>query len=730
MQSNFFMLAKLIISSCIFLFISIDVFCQASTPMLNGNLSDKQKADTIFYLARKNFRKGNFDSADYWLISGYQFAKKTNDAETMAKYNVELANSKYMQGKYAKGLPYINDAFSLLKNVDSYELKNSALLIAGNCYSGLQKKDSALKYFFDCVDYNNKKFPYRNWLPYTAIGEVFLHTDNFAESEKYYQQAYQLTAGKEGKPDHGYVLTMFANLFYVTQKHDGFAKLIEEYNQLMALRKMKDGKEPSHNLMMVQWQSDKLEDRVKFITKVKEACIHSGALLSVYLTNGYLINLYEKNKQYEKALQFAAENETLALTNRDIYTEYVSNKVKYGLYKKMNSHMEAEKTADRLFILKDSISNIQRRNIAMELEGKYESDKKQKEIALLQTKGKLDAATIANEIQNRKTLFKENELKQLAIIEQQKNYVLLTRQNSLMDSIVESEQAYNGLLVSENNLKQSQLTKEQLLKEALARENNLQTNQLAKNKQITWLLTGGIALLLFSGFSIFTLYKKQKNKNAIIQKQAYNLEILMKEIHHRVKNNMQIVSSLLDLQSISIKDQHASDAVKEGKNRVQSMALIHQNLYSEDNLKGIKAKQYINNLLQNLCDSYNISNDKVNIHSDIEDLNLDVDTMIPIGLILNELLTNAFKYAFPKDTADNAVARGVLEIHLHEQNKQLQLSVKDNGPGFPLELDSKTASSFGLRMIRAFAQKLKAVVEIKNDNGASIKINITKYAMA
>ena len=187
---------------------------------------------------------------------------------------------------------------------------------------------------------------------------------------------------------------------------------------------------------------------------------------------------------------------------------------------------------------------------------------------------------------------------------------------------------------------------------------------------------------------------------------------------------MQIVSSLLDLQSISIKDTQASEAVKEGKNRVQSMALIHQNLYSEDNLKGIKAKQYISNLLQNLCDSYNISNDKVKIVADIQDLNLDVDTMIPVGLILNELLTNSFKYAFAGDN------KGLLEVQLKQQNENLLLKVKDNGPGFPPELDAKTAKSFGLRMIRAFAQKLKASMHITNEDGAMVELNITKFALA
>lgn len=238
------------------------------------------------------------------------------------------------------------------------------------------------------------------------------------------------------------------------------------------------------------------------------------------------------------------------------------------------------------------------------------------------------------------------------------------------------------------------------------------------------MLAGGAALLLLSGISILVLYRKQKKKNRIIQKQATDLEVLMKEIHHRVKNNLQVVSSLLDLQSHSISDAQAHEAVKEGKNRVQSMALIHQNLYSEGNIKGIKLKEYVGNLLQTLCDSYNITNDKVKINVAIDDLNLDVDTMIPLGLVLNELVSNSFKYAFKEKQ------NGELNITLEEKADQLHLIVSDNGNGFPAGLDIKTGKSFGMKIIRAFAQKLKAKLDVYNNNGAVVEMHISKYKTA
>ena len=116
----------------------------------------------------------------------------------------------------------------------------------------------------------------------------------------------------------------------------------------------------------------------------------------------------------------------------------------------------------------------------------------------------------------------------------------------------------------------------------------------------------------------------------------------MKEIHHRVKNNLQIISSLLNLQARFIKDQTAVDAVQEGRNRVKSMALIHQKLYQQDNIEGIDMPEYIDNLMSSLVSSYKITNDRLTISKEVSPILLDIDTAIPLGLIINELLTSLF----------------------------------------------------------------------------------------
>ena len=321
-------------------------------------------------------------------------------------------------------------------------------------------------------------------------------------------------------------------------------------------------------------------------------------------------------------------------------------------------------------------------------------------------------------------LSNENKLKELKLLRELEMRQNLERENLLKDSLLYKEKMLSDALTNANTLQTLQLNDEKKLRAALKRENNLQTASINANNQMRLVLLFGLAIAVILAGIIFYQYKKQRNKNIIIQKQAEDLQTLMKEIHHRVKNNLQIISSLLDLQSLTIKDGQASEAVKEGKNRVQSMALIHQNLYNEGNIKGIIVHDYIHNLAQSLFDSYNIEKDKVKLTTDIDHMNLDIDTVIPIGLIVNELISNSLKYAFKNKS------NGELSVVLKQEGNELLLRVQDNGNGFKSGWNSNGEQSFGFKLIKAFAQKLKGKLDVYNDNGACVSMRIKKYKMA
>ena len=239
-----------------------------------------------------------------------------------------------------------------------------------------------------------------------------------------------------------------------------------------------------------------------------------------------------------------------------------------------------------------------------------------------------------------------------------------------------------------------------------------------KNAQIDRQKLGLVATIL--GLGILTFFMiRLRQKNAEIDKQNKEKDTLLREIHHRVKNNLQVISALLTLQSKHLKDSKAKIALQEGQDRVQSMALIHKDLYQHDNLKGVNTKEYLEQLSNNLVQSYKLVDD-VELSLDIEEINLDVDTMIPLGLMVNELISNSLKHGLQKTN------NGKLGISLREQDNKLILKISDNGSG-TTEKSIDSSKSFGYSLIESFARKLDAQIHFNHDNGFEVELQIGNY---
>jgi two-component sensor histidine kinase len=224
----------------------------------------------------------------------------------------------------------------------------------------------------------------------------------------------------------------------------------------------------------------------------------------------------------------------------------------------------------------------------------------------------------------------------------------------------------------------------------------------------------GIGGLILLGFLAYVLSLNRKLTSAISDK-----NVLLKEIHHRVKNNLQVISALLTLQSSYVKDEVAVDALKRGQDRVESMALIHKNLYQHDNLKGVNAQDYIERLAEHLISSYKMENQKIDLQLSIDDIMLDVDTMIPLGLIINELISNSLKHAFSHEK------NGSITIELKEKVDYLSLKVSDNGCGESEEPNA--TASFGQSLIKSLSRRLNAEVSVASEVGYSVALRIREY---
>lgn len=189
-------------------------------------------------------------------------------------------------------------------------------------------------------------------------------------------------------------------------------------------------------------------------------------------------------------------------------------------------------------------------------------------------------------------------------------------------------------------------------------------------------------------------------------------EMLMKEILHRTKNNMFAISSLLSLQSNYIKDQQMLEIFKETQNRIQSMAMVQEKLYRSQDIARIDLSEYLHDLAYTIFSNYSLSSDKVSLKFEMQPVIVSVDTAIPCGLLLNELLTNAIKYAFPDDRA------GEIEISLYPQaDGRVELGIRDSGVGIHADLDIENTTSLGLQLVHSFIVQLGAECELSRNHG-------------
>lgn len=193
-------------------------------------------------------------------------------------------------------------------------------------------------------------------------------------------------------------------------------------------------------------------------------------------------------------------------------------------------------------------------------------------------------------------------------------------------------------------------------------------------------------------------------------------DILLKEIHHRVKNNLQVISSLIGLQSRNIKDAELLKSFNLTRDRVKSIALIHEKLYQTEDLARINFSGYIRSIVEHLLFSYAVNNENVKVQINSENIFLDIDTALPCGLIINELVSNSLKYAFPGNE------NGTIAISFTNSEGFYILKVEDNGIGIPDEKISNVQLSLGIRLIKNLALQLKGKIEIDNKNGTTVSI--------
>jgi len=295
-----------------------------------------------------------------------------------------------------------------------------------------------------------------------------------------------------------------------------------------------------------------------------------------------------------------------------------------------------------------------------------------------------------------------------------KSIELLHKANSKIDDIKSKKQSDLVYLLESEYHQAEKETEINLL------EHQNEVIQFKVNLRKVFLFLSSIFLCI-AALLTFLFYKRNKTirlQKEKIRKALIEKNILLEEIHSRVKNSLQTISSILKLQSRTMKDGVAAEAIKEGQNRVNSMAIIHENLFLENNTSQINIKTYIDHLLEELFKSYNVESNKIRLEKKVMSGIINVDKIIPIGLILNELVSNALKHAF------KGKEKGILRVEFLKSKNEFQLAVIDNGIGISTN-NSSGEQGFGTRIIKAFAKKLNANVSRTSGAGTSVVVSFS-----
>jgi len=313
------------------------------------------------------------------------------------------------------------------------------------------------------------------------------------------------------------------------------------------------------------------------------------------------------------------------------------------------------------------------------------------------------------------------------IYEKQNNYkdaLQMYKLNIFMRDSIVNEENYRATVKNQmQNQYEKKTIADSIEKKLASIKIGNQQLLIKQEKNQKMFLFGGLALLLILAMVLFNRFRvtqKQKlvieSQKKIVEESLTQKEILLKEIHHRVKNNLQVISGILELQAYNTGNNDLKELVWEGQNRVKSIALIHQKLYQSENISVIPFQEYLDDLVKSISSTFK-NKTEMSLFIDAGSFHFDVDTAVPLGLIINELITNCYKHAF--------VGEQNAEVHLkiiQVEANNFQLTLKDNGKGIPENYDINTSGSLGLQLVKGLSRQLKGSFNFRNNNGAEFNI--------
>ncbi|MBJ2175887.1 tetratricopeptide repeat protein [Aureibaculum sp. A20] len=581
------------------------------------------------------------DSARMYNDTLFAYSKEASFDKGIASSHYYYGFINRLEGNHKEGLEYLEKYIDYARiHKDSTKIINGLFQIAV-IHSNMGNFSESLATHYKLLEiYKSRKNKNSEAYELQAIGHLLRKVGKHKEAIEAYEDAIQLF--KETIIDKIGLSMAYESLGNTYSELKDYPKSENFYLEALAYAKSENNSDGiasvTENLGNLFYEKGDYKNALEYFSEALNARENMPSKRNIAISLSTVGKTYLSLEQDDKAEEYLLKSMTIAKEN-DMKPELVGiyeNLIK--LNKKQNKFKNAFNYQTAYMVINDSILGKEKMNQMLELNAKYETEKKDTQLQLLK---------------------------------------------------VETEQ------------------KEQ------------------QNRLYFTLAIAGLVIACLLGFFG---YKNKKN-NTILAKQKKLLQValdekntLLKEVHHRVKNSFQIVSSLLYLQSENMEDKEGKLAIKEAENRVRSMVLVHQKLYNNEELVGIDTKEYINDLVKDIFDSHQFQKETITYELDVESIVLDIETVTPIGLILNELIINTLKHAFKEV---NSFSK--LNINFAKANNQLVLTVRDNGKGFEGEIKS---SSFGIMLMKALSKKLKATLKYNSTIGMGTVavLNINKFS--
>jgi two-component sensor histidine kinase len=627
---------------------------------------------------------GKYQHAEQLLIEAIELGKKVNASFLPTLYS-ELCYANANSGNYNKALYYIMEGVSVWQKTRELNSAGPLYLTLGNMYrevgeytKALNAYDSSVVYYFQQNKQNYEMCVVIRHLQANVLRKMHKPIQAIALIKKTEREFPSRNLIDSNRVARAYAET------YITLKEYSRAE-----KNLLAVRSSAEMvARPNYDLlytMAVLYTDWEKYDRSKLI------------LDTIY--QNYYHTFGVKTKAHFHFMLYRADS---ALGNH------------FSAMK----HLLVNKRLD------DSILTESKNRAIRELNAKYDSDSKDREILL--SKQTLAMREQGLQLLNRQSALQHKELENTRLL---LSLEASARSKALSEAATESERKGNDLLVKQQNI------------EILEQKTRLQQNNLAQEKLARNIVVASLVVLAFVLLLIFSRYKFQKitnrqlqiqqstihEKNAQLSKLLIEKDWLLAELHHRVKNNLHTIQSLLESQSAYLEND-ALAAILTSQYRVHAMSLIHQKLYSNSNLTTIDMKDYLHELILYLSEAFDPGR-KVRFDLKIDPIKLDVTTAVPIGLIVNEAITNSFKYAF--DGIETPLIKCSLKTEeLISADAEinaplLELIISDNGIGFPEDFETGISKSLGMNLMRGLTEDLNGRFQLISNQETTIRISFT-----